>query len=147
MRQTYMAKASEVERNWVVLDATDIPLGRLAAVAASMLRGKNKPTFTPNVDTGDYVIIVNAEKVKLTGKKALDKKYYRHSGYPGGIKETTAGKLREEKPERLIETAIRGMLPKSRLGRKQFTHLHVYAGNDHKHQAQQPQVVDLEKLI
>ena len=133
MRQTYMAKASEVERNWVVLDATDIPLGRLAAVAASMLRGKNKPTFTPNVDTGDYVIIVNAEKVKLTGKKALDKKYYRHSGYPGGIKETTAGKLREEKPERLIETAIRGMLPKSRLGRKQFTHLHVYAGNDHKH--------------
>ena len=128
MRQTYMAKASEVERNWVVLDATDIPLGRLAAVAASMLRGKNKPTFTPNVDTGDYVIIVNAEKVKLTGKKALDKKYYRHSGYPGGIKETTAGKLREEKPERLIETAIRGMLPKSRLGRKQFTHLHVYAG-------------------
>lgn len=147
MRQTYMAKASEVERNWVVLDATDIPLGRLAAVAASMLRGKNKPTFTPNVDTGDYVIIVNAEKVKLTGKKALDKKYYHHSGYPGGIKETTAGKLREEKPERLIETAIRGMLPKSRLGRKQFTHLHVYAGNDHKHQAQQPQVVDLEKLI
>lgn len=147
MRQTYMAKASEVERNWVVLDATDIPLGRLAAVAASMLRGKSKPTFTPNVDTGDYVIIVNAEKVKLTGKKALDKKYYRHSGYPGGIKETTAGKLREEKPERLIETAIRGMLPKSRLGRKQFTHLHVYAGNDHKHQAQQPQVVDLEKLI
>ena len=147
MRQTYMAKASEVERNWVVLDATDIPLGRLAAVAASMLRGKNKPTFTPNVDTGDYVIIVNAEKVKLTGKKALDKKYYRHSGYPGGIKETTAGKLREEKPERLMETAIRGMLPKSRLGRKQFTHLHVYAGNDHKHQAQQPQVVDLEKLI
>lgn len=147
MRQTYMAKASEVERNWVVLDATDIPLGRLAAVAASMLRGKNKPTFTPNVDTGDYVIIVNAEKVKLTGKKALDKKYYRHSGYPGGIKETTAGKLREEKPERLIETAIRGMLPKSCLGRKQFTHLHVYAGNDHKHQAQQPQVVDLEKLI
>ena len=147
MRQTYMAKASEVERNWVVLDATDIPLGRLAAVAASMLRGKNKPTFTPNVDTGDYVIIVNAEKVKLTGKKALDKKYYRHSGYPGGNKETTAGKLREEKPERLIETAIRGMLPKSRLGRKQFTHLHVYAGNDHKHQAQQPQVVDLEKLI
>ena len=147
MRQTYMAKASEVERNWVVLDATDIPLGRLAAVAASMLRGKNKPTFTPNVDTGDYVIIVNAEKVKLTGKKALDKKYYRHSGYPGGIKETTAGKLCEEKPERLIETAIRGMLPKSRLGRKQFTHLHVYAGNDHKHQAQQPQVVDLEKLI
>lgn len=147
MRQTYMAKASEVERNWVVLDATDIPLGRLAAVAASMLRGKNKPTFTPNVDTGDYVIIVNAEKVKLTGKKALDKKYYRHSGYPGGIKETTAGKLREEKPERLIETAIRGMLPKSRVGRKQFTHLHVYAGNDHKHQAQQPQVVDLEKLI
>ncbi|MHB2042095.1 50S ribosomal protein L13 [Aerococcus mictus] len=147
MRQTYMAKASEVERNWVVLDATDIALGRLAAVATNMLRGKNKPTFTPNVDTGDHVIIINAEKVKLTGNKAQDKKYYHHTGYPGGIKETTAGKLRAEKPERLIETAVRGMLPKNRLGRKQFTHLHVYSGSDHKHQAQQPETIDITELI
>lgn len=147
MRQTYMAKPGEVERQWVVLDATDVPLGRLSTVAASMLRGKNKPTFTPNVDTGDFVIIVNAEKVKLTGNKAQDKKYYHHSGYPGGIKETTAGRLRDEKPERLIETSIRGMLPKSKLGRKQFTHLHVYAGPEHNHAAQQPVTIDLTDLI
>lgn len=147
MRTTYMAKANEVERNWVVLDATDVPLGRLSTVVASMLRGKNKPTFTPNVDTGDYVIIINAEKVQLTGKKATDKKYYRHSGYPGGIYETTAGRLRDEKPARLIETSVKGMLPKNRLGRAQFTHLHVYAGAEHPHAAQQPKQLDINELI
>lgn len=147
MRTTYMAKANEVERNWVVLDATDVPLGRLSTVVASMLRGKNKPTFTPNVDTGDQVIIINAEKVKLTGKKATDKKYYRHSGYPGGIYETTAGRLRDEKPARLIETSVKGMLPKNRLGRAQFTHLHVYAGAEHPHAAQQPKQLDINELI
>ncbi|AMB93797.1 50S ribosomal protein L13 [Aerococcus sanguinicola] len=147
MRTTYMAKANEVERQWVILDATDIPLGRLSTVAASMLRGKNKATFTPNVDTGDQVIIINAEKVKLTGKKASDKKYYHHSGYPGGIYETTAGTLRAEKPERLIELSIKGMLPKNKLGRQQFTHLHVYAGAEHPHQAQQPETVDIKDLI
>src|SRR5699024_7083505 len=128
MRTTYMAKANEVERNCVVLDATDVPLGRLSTVVASMLRGKNKPTFTPNVATGDQVIIINADKVILTGKKAQDKIHYRDSGYTGGIYETTAGTLRDEEPPRLIETSVKGMLPKNRLGRAQFTHLHVYAG-------------------
>ncbi|MDO4670727.1 MAG: 50S ribosomal protein L13 [Aerococcus sp.] len=147
MRQTYMAKPNETERKWVLLDATDVPLGRLSTVAASMLRGKNKPTFTPNVDTGDSVIIINAEKVKLTGKKATDKKYYRHSGYTGGIKEVTAGTLREQKPERLVENSIRGMLPHNSLGRLQFKHLHVYAGPEHKHAAQQPVALNIEDLI
>lgn len=142
-----MAKPNEVERNWVVLDATDVPLGRISAVAASMLRGKNKPTFTPHVDTGDQVIIINADKVKLTGKKATDKKYYRHSGYPGGIYETTAGEMLAKRPDRLLETSIKGMLPKSKLGRKQFTHLHVYAGSEHPHAAQQPKTVDINELI
>ena len=147
MRTTYMAKPNEVERNWVVLYATDVALGRISAVAANMLRGKNKPTFTPHVDTGDQVIIINADKVKLTGKKALDKKYYRHSGYPGGIYETSAGKMRAERPDRLIELSIKGMLPKNKLGRKQFTHLHVYAGSEHPHAAQQPKTVDISELI
>ncbi|MCZ0718090.1 50S ribosomal protein L13 [Aerococcus kribbianus] len=147
MRTTYMAKPNEVERNWVVLDATDVPLGRISAVAASMLRGKNKPTFTPNVDTGDQVIIINTDKVKLTGKKASDKKYYRHSGYPGGIYETSAGEMRAQRPDRLLETSIKGMLPKSKLGRKQFKHLHVYAGSEHPHAAQQPKELDINELI
>lgn len=147
MRTTYMAKANDVERNWVVLDATDIPLGRISAVAASMLRGKNKPTFTPNVDTGDFVIIINAEKVKLTGKKATDKKYYRHSGYTGNLKETTAGALRAEKPARLLEKSIKGMLPKNSIGAKQLTHLHVYAGSEHPHIAQEPKTLDITELI
>lgn len=147
MRTTYMAKASEVERKWVVLDATDIPLGRISAVAANMLRGKNKPTFTPHVDTGDFVIIINAEKVKLTGKKATDKKYYHHTGHPGGIKETTAGALRANKPARLVEKSVKGMLPKNSLGAKQLTHLHVYAGAEHPHAAQQPVTIDITELI
>lgn len=142
-----MAKKNEIERNWVVLDATDIPLGRLSTAVATILRGKNKPTYTPHVDTGDFVIVINAEKVALTGKKASDKIYYRHSGHPGGIKGTPAGVIREEKPERLIELSVKGMLPNNRLGRKQFTKLHVYAGSEHNHAAQQPVEVDINTLI
>ena len=147
MRTTYMAKKNEVERNWVVVDATDIPLGRLSTVVASILRGKNKPTYTPHVDTGDFVIVINADKVHLTGKKHTDKVYYRHSGHPGGIKSITAGELLERNPQRLVEQSIKGMLPNNRLGRKQFTKLHVYAGPTHNHEAQQPKELDITKLI
>ncbi len=147
VRTTYMAKPGEVERKWYVVDATDIPLGRLSAVVASILRGKNKPTFTPNVDTGDFVIVINAEKVKLTGKKATDKMYYRHSQYPGGLKSVSAGELRDKNSRRLIETSIKGMLPKNTLGRKQLTKLNVYSGAEHLHAAQQPEVLDITNLI
>ncbi len=147
MRQTYMAKKNEVERNWVLLDAADIPLGRLSTVVASILRGKNKPTYTPHVDTGDFVIVINADKVALTGNKATDKKYYRHSGYVGGIKETSAGVMRDKNPQRLIELSVKGMLPDNRLGRKQFTKLHVFAGTEHGHEAQQPEALDINTLI
>lgn len=147
MRTTYMAKASEIERKWHVVDATDIPLGRLSTVVASILRGKNKPTYTPHVDTGDHVIVVNAEKVFLSGKKETDKMYYRHSDYPGGLKAKTAGELRKHFPERLIELSIKGMLPSNRLGRQQFKKLHVYAGPEHKHAAQQPETLDITNLI
>lgn len=147
MRTTYMAKKGEVERKWYVIDATDVPLGRLSAVAASILRGKNKPTYTPHVDTGDFVIIVNADKVKLTGKKATDKIYYRHSQYPGGLKSISAGELRDKNPRRLIENSVKGMLPKNTLGRQQGMKLHVYAGEEHPHAAQQPEVLDITNLI
>lgn len=147
MRQTYMAKKNEVERKWVVLDATDVPLGRLSTVAASILRGKTKPTYTPHVDTGDFVIIINAENVKLTGKKETDKMYHRHSGYVGGLKSISAGELREKNPERLVELSIKGMLPDNRLGRQQLKKLHVYRGSEHKHAAQQPEVLDIQELI
>lgn len=147
MRTTYMAKASTTQRNWVVIDATDIPLGRLSAVAASILRGKNKPTFTPNVDTGDFVIIINADKVALTGKKASDKVYYHHSNHPGGLKARTAGELRAKNSRKLVELSIKGMLPKNSLGRRQFTKLHVYGGSEHPHAAQQPVAVDIQSLI
>jgi ribosomal protein L13, bacterial type len=142
-----MAKPGEVDRKWYVVDATDVPLGRLSAVVASVLRGKNKPTFTPHVDTGDFVIVINAEKVKLTGKKATDKIYYRHSMYPGGLKETTAGDMRAKKPVRLIETSVKGMLPHNTLGRAQGMKLKVYAGSEHNHQAQNPEVLDITGLI
>ena len=145
--RTYMAKPAEVERKWYVVDATDISLGRLSTVVASILRGKNKPTYTPHVDTGDHVIVVNAEKIKLTGKKATDKLYARHSGYPGGLTQVSAGDMRENKPERLIETSIKGMLPKNSLGRKQFKKLFVYEGPDHKQSAQQPEELDITNLI
>lgn len=147
MRTTYMAKPGEVERKWYVVDATDIPLGRLSAVVAKILRGKNKPTFTPHADTGDFVIVINAEKIKLTGKKASDKIYYHHSLYPGGLKQVSAGELRENNPIRLIETSVKGMLPKNTLGRAQGMKLKVFAGAEHTHQAQQPEVLDITNLI
>lgn len=136
--KTYMAKPAEVERKWYVVDATDMVLGRLASQVAMVLRGKNKPTFTPNVDTGDYVIIINADKVRFTGKK-LEKKYYRyHTGYIGGLKEVQYKKLMAEKPEFVVYKAVKGMLPKNAIGRTMIKKLHVYAGNEHNHQAQQP---------
>ena len=147
MRQTYMAKKNEVERNWVILDATDIPLGRLSTVVASILRGKNKPTYTPHIDTGDFVIVINADKIALTGNKAEDKLYYRYSGYQGGLKSTKAGDMREKNSRRLIELSVKGMLPANRLGRKQFTKLYVYGGAEHNHTAQQPTLLDINSLI
>jgi len=128
-------------RRWVLIDADDRPLGRVATRAASLLRGKHRPEFTPNQDTGDFVVVINAAKVKLTGAKATDKVYHRHTEYPGGIRKTTAGKLRETRPERLVETAIRGMLPKNRLGRRLITKLKVYGGAEHPHTAQRPEPV------
>jgi large subunit ribosomal protein L13 len=133
-----MAKPHEVERKWYVVDAKGKTLGRLASEVATILRGKHKPTYTPHVDTGDFVIVINASQVELTGKKLQKKIYYRHSGYPGGLKAISAGDLRATKPERMIELAVKGMLPKTKLGRAQFKKLKVYAGPEHPHQAQQP---------
>ena len=147
MRQTYMAKKNEVERKWVILDATDIPLGRISTVAASILRGKNKPSFTPHVDTGDFVIVINADKVALTGNKAEDKMYHNHSGHPGGLKSISAGELRTKNSVRLLERSIKGMVPDTRLGRQQMKKLHVYAGSEHNHAAQQPEMLDINTLI
>jgi len=140
MRTTYMAKPNEVARKWYVIDAAGQTLGRLASEAATLLRGKLKPQFTPHVDTGDFVIIVNADKVVLTGKKLQQKKYYRHSQYPGGLKTTTAQEMLANKPARMVELAVYGMLPKNRLGHQLKTKLKVYAGPEHPHQAQQPEV-------
>lgn len=147
MRTTYMAKAGEIDRKWYILDATDVPLGRISTVAASILRGKNKPTFTPHVDTGDNVIIINAEKVGLTGNKASDKVYYHHSNHPGGLKQRKAGDLREKNPQRLLELSVHGMLPKGSLGRQQGLKLHVFAGSEHNHEAQQPVLLNIHNLI
>lgn len=143
MRTTYMAKPNEVDRKWYVIDAEGQTLGRLASEVASILRGKNKPTFTPHVDTGDNVIIINAEKIHLTGKKLTDKIYYRHSNHPGGLKQRTALEMRTNRPTQMLELAIKGMLPKNSLGRKQGMKLHVYAGSEHPHQAQKPEVLTL----
>ncbi|MFT9850346.1 50S ribosomal protein L13 [Aneurinibacillus sp. REN35] len=139
MRTTYMAKPNEVERKWYVVDAEGQTLGRLASEVAAILRGKFKPEFTPHVDAGDFVVVINAEKIQLSGKKMADKKYYRHSGYQGGLKVTTAGQMLATKPERVIELAVKGMLPKNRLGRKLIGKLNVYAGTEHPHQAQKPE--------
>lgn len=140
---TYMAKAEEIQRKWYVIDADGKPLGRLASEIAKILRGKNKPIYTPHVDTGDFVIVINAEKVMLTGDK-MDKKMFRyHTLYPGGLKEMTYRQLMQRKPTAAIETAVKGMLPHNSLGRKMFTKLHVYAGSEHKHQAQQPEMLTL----
>ncbi|EDP68722.1 50S ribosomal protein L13 [Carnobacterium sp. AT7] len=148
MRTTYMAKPNEVERKWYVVDATDIPMGRMSSVVAAILRGKNKPTYTPNVDTGDFVIVINADKTKLTGKKATDKIYSRNiDGNPGGLKQISAGALRAKDSRKLIELSVKGMLPKNTLGRAQGMKLHVYGGAEHNHQAQQPEVLDITNLI
>jgi large subunit ribosomal protein L13 len=141
--KTFMAKEEDQKREWYVLDAQGVVLGRLATKAANILRGKLKPEFTPHVDTGDHVIIINAEKVLMTGRKLQQKLYYRHSGYPGGIKSTLAQKMMKEKPEEIIRKAIKGMIPKNKLGKEVFRKLKVYAGSDHPHEAQMPQVLKL----
>jgi large subunit ribosomal protein L13 len=143
MRTTYMAKPNEVERKWYVVDAEGQTLGRLASKVASILRGKHKPEYTPHVDTGDFVIVINASKVQLTGDKLNKKIYSRHSRYPGGLKQMTAGEMLKNKPERMIELAVKGMLPKGRLGRKQGKKLFVYADSNHPHQAQKPEAIQL----
>ena len=144
MKTTYMAKAADIDRKWYVIDAEGKTLGRLASEVAKILRGKNKPIFTPHVDTGDHVIIVNAEKVALTGKKLVQKTYFRHSGYVGGTTFTTAGKMLADKPERVLELAIKGMLPKNSLGRQMYRKLNVYSGADHPHSAQQPEALEID---
>ena len=141
---TYMAKAADVQRKWYVVDAQGLVLGRLASQVASILRGKNKPIFTPHVDTGDYVIILNADKVVLTGNKLDQKVYYKHSGFPGGLKETVYRKLMAEKPEFAVKHAVVGMLPKGPLGRQMAKKLKVYAGSQHDHAAQQPEKLELK---
>lgn len=143
MRTTFMANENNIERKWYVVDAEGQTLGRLASEVASILRGKHKPTYTPHVDTGDHVIIINAEKIELTGNKLADKLYYRHSNHPGGLKSRTAGEMREKYPEQMLELTIKGMLPKGSLGRKMGKKLHVYRGAEHKHEAQKPEVYEL----
>ena len=138
---SFMANPAKVERKWYVVDATGYTLGRLASEVAKVLRGKNKPIFTPHIDTGDYVIIVNAEKIKVTGKKLDQKIYYHHSDYVGGMKEPTLREMLAKKPEKVVELAVKGMLPKGPLGREMFTKLHVYAGAEHPHTAQKPEVL------
>ena len=139
--QTYMANPDKIERKWYVVDAEGCTLGRLASGVASVLRGKNKPQFTPHVDTGDYVIVVNADKIKVTGKKMDQKIYYNHSDYVGGMKETTLKEMMAKKPEKVVELAVKGMLPKGPLGREMYTKLFVYAGPEHKHAAEKPEVL------
>ncbi len=141
--KTYSAKPKDIRRTWYVVDATDKVLGRLATEVARRLRGKHKPEYTPHMDTGDHVVVINAGKVRVTGNKASDKIYHRHTGYPGGIKSETFEKVIARRPEFVIETAIKGMLPKNPLGRAMFSKLHVYAGPEHRHQAQQPKPLEL----
>lgn len=139
--KTYMANPDKIERKWYVVDAQGCTLGRMASEVAKVLRGKNKPEFTPHVDTGDYVVIINAEKVKVTGKKLKQKVYYNHSDYVGGMRETTLADMMQKKPEKVVELAVKGMLPKGPLGREMIKKLHVYAGSEHKQQAQKPEVL------
>ena len=143
MRTTFMQKSHEVDRKWYVVDAADKTLGRLSTEVATLLRGKHKPTFTPHVDCGDYVIITNASKVKLTGNKLDDKMYYNHSGYPGGLRERNAKEMIEKYPEEMVERAVKGMLPKGRLGRQMNKKLFVFAGSEHNKQAQKPESIKL----
>jgi large subunit ribosomal protein L13 len=142
--KTFSAKAHEVKRDWYVVDATDVVLGRLASEIARRLRGKHKTIYTPHVDTGDYIVVINADKIKVTGNKAEDKKYHRHSGFPGGISTTTFAKMQERFPGRALEKAVKGMLPKGPLGYAMFRKMKVYAGNKHDHVAQQPQPLKIE---
>lgn len=142
--KTYSPRPGDIERRWWVVDAAGLPLGRLASEVVGLLRGKHKPTFAPHMDTGDYVVVVNAARVELTGEKGASKVYYRHSGYPGGIRAETFNELRERRPEAVIERAVRGMLPKNRLGRALFRKLKVYPGPDHPHGSQQPEVLELD---
>ena len=139
--KTFMASPSTIDRKWYVVDAPGCTLGRLSSEVAKVLRGKNKAIFTPHIDTGDYVIVINADKIKVTGKKLDQKIYYRHSDYVGGMKETTLREMLNKKPERVIELAVKGMLPKGPLGRQMMTKLHVYAGAEHGHEAQKPEVL------
>lgn len=143
LMKTYQAKQGDIRRDWYLVDAGEKILGRLASEIAHRLRGKHKPVYTPHTDTGDFVIVVNAEKIGLTGKKLTDKIYYHHSGYPGGIKATAAGKMLKEKPEELLRAAVKGMLPKNTLGRAMLKKLKIYAGNDHPHEAQCPRILEL----
>ena len=145
MNKTDSLKASEIQKDWLVIDAEGLTVGRLASEVAHLLRGKHKPTFTPHMDCGDNVIIINAEKVKFSGNKWSDKIYYRHTNHPGGLKQETAGQLLEKAPERILEKAIKGMLPKNKLGRQMYRNLYVYAGPDHKHEAQQPKEYKIGK--
>lgn len=141
---TYYAKPGEVEREWLLVDAEDMVLGRLASKVAQILKGKTKPTYTPNVDVGDFVVVINAEKIRLTGNKAEQKNYYSHSGYPGGLKVVPFQRMLAKHPERVIEKAVKGMLPKNTLGRAMGKKLKVYAGPEHPHEAQNPRKIDLE---
>ncbi|HEU5121977.1 MAG TPA: 50S ribosomal protein L13 [Candidatus Saccharimonadales bacterium] len=142
--KTYSQKPSEVTRRWILVDASEAPLGRIATQIATYLTGKYKPTYTPHIDGGDYVVVVNAEKAVLTGDKETGKKYYRHSGFPGGIKEATAKELREKKPEYIIENAVRGMLPKNKLAAERLKRLKIFAGSEHAHTAQTPEKVEVK---
>ncbi|MGL5858916.1 MAG: 50S ribosomal protein L13 [Angustibacter sp.] len=144
--RTYSPKKGEIERQWLVIDATDVVLGRLASQVAVLLRGKHKPVFAPHVDTGDFVVVVNADKVALTGSKREQKKAYRHSGYPGGLRSQTYAELLDKHPARAVEKAVRGMLPKNSIARAQLTKLKVYAGPDHPHQAQQPEPFQITQV-
>ena len=144
MKTTVMAKSETVDRKWYIVDATNIPLGRVASQVAAVLRGKNKPIYTPHVDTGDYVIVINADKIKVTGKKMDQKIYYSHSDYVGGMKEATLREKMAKKPEDVITLAVKGMLPKGPLGRAMIKKLHVYAGPEHNHAAQKPEVLELK---
>jgi large subunit ribosomal protein L13 len=145
--KTVSANKSTVQKEWILIDATDVVLGRLASRTALILRGKTKPNYTPHVDCGDNVVIINAEKVRLTGKKMTDKVYIRHTGYPGGQRFTTPSELLKRKPLAVIEEAIRGMLPKNRLGAKLFRNLHVYAGSEHQQEAQKPKQININELL
>src|SRR5205814_383949 len=142
--KTYVATPADRERNWLLVDASGQTLGRLATQIADALRGKRKPTYTPHIDTGDFVVVVNAEKIAVTGKKRTDKRYYRHSGYPGGLRSRTFEEMLARRPEQIIRLAVKGMMPRNRLARKQLTKLKIYAGPEHPHTAQRPQQIDVE---